>query len=203
MPWSGPGLFTGIFGRGQGAIWPSLSPCTVINPILLTYFGRGPGSIPTHGNQPLCHWHGGCRWCRTAHAHDIACGRSGERLCPVNDGGPVVAIFASLMALWAGRGEGGAPLTGALKPFSFWSVRPLWWTDEVPSGMPASPWMWLTLQGRISGWQTAAAAVLVSCWAWWQWQWWCRLGRCQSWYVKGVGGSTCRLAMGSTEGHAA
>ena len=38
--------------------------------------------------------------------HDIACGPSGERLCPVNDGGPVVAIFASLMALLGGRGEG-------------------------------------------------------------------------------------------------
>ena len=82
VPWSGPRLVTGIFGRG-------------------------PGSVPTHGNQPLCHWHGGCIWCRTAHAHDIACGRSGERLCPVNDGGPVVAIFASLMALLGGGGGEG------------------------------------------------------------------------------------------------
>ena len=48
----------------------------------------------------------------------IACGPSGERLCPVNDGGPAVAIFASLMALLGGRGEGGAPPTRALKPSS-------------------------------------------------------------------------------------
>ena len=54
--------------------------------------------------------------------HDIACGPSGERLCPVNDGGPVVAIFASLMALLGGRGEGGAPPTRALKPSSWRST---------------------------------------------------------------------------------
>ena len=81
VPWSGPGLVTSVFGRG-------------------------PGSVPTHGNQPLCHWHGGCLWCRTAHAHEIACGHSEEILCPVNDGGPVVAIFASLMALLGGGVKG-------------------------------------------------------------------------------------------------
>ena len=34
----GPLSFHSIFPLFEGAIWPSLSPCTVTNPILLTYF---------------------------------------------------------------------------------------------------------------------------------------------------------------------
>ena len=37
----------------RGAIWPSLSPCTVINPILLTYL-----LVPTGHEQP---WFGLCK----------------------------------------------------------------------------------------------------------------------------------------------
>ena len=38
-PYSSPIIVRyGCLLRNQGAIWPSLSPCTVINPILLTYF---------------------------------------------------------------------------------------------------------------------------------------------------------------------
>ena len=39
-------------GLVTGAIWPSLNPCTVINPILLTYCGL----VVLDGIHKLCHY---------------------------------------------------------------------------------------------------------------------------------------------------